>query len=441
MGTPIRLKRDLARHLAAGHPWIYADALERTRVCPQSPDRVGRSSQLGTRGATRVPTGGRHPRSDKASRGENEPDDGRTLRTDTRLSAGAVVDVLSPDGRFVARGLYDPDSPLAVRVWTRDRKVELDGTLVEQRLGEALRSRRGAIDPESTDAFRWANGEGDFLPGIVVDLYASVAVVRFDGAAVRVLRDAVAAAVVKLGAPLGVRHVYERSRGHVGSVLAGGPPPSPIEIRELGVRFAVDVIAGQKTGSFLDQRENRWRLRRYAAGEAVANLFCYTGGFSVHAALAGATEVVSVDSAAGALESARTNFVLNGLDPERYAFEAGDAFEWLERARTAGRRFGLVIVDPPSFAPSERAVAKALAAYRRLHAAALSIVVPGGVIAAASCSSHVGMELFLSALSDGAQFAHRSLRVLEVYGQPADHPSLPAFSEGRYLKMVIARTS
>jgi 23S rRNA (cytosine1962-C5)-methyltransferase len=171
----------------------------------------------------------------------------------------------------------------------------------------------------------------------------------------------------------------------------------------------------------------------------VANLFAYTGGFSVHAALAGATQVTSVDTAEPALEAARLNFVLNGLNPEAHAFDAKDAFEWLFGARSARRAFGLVIVDPPSFAPSEKSVGKALAAYRDVYASALGVVEPGGVIAACSCSSHVGMEELIGALRDAAVKAQRSLRVMELHGQPADHPTTPAFVEGRYLKMIVAR--
>jgi 23S rRNA (cytosine1962-C5)-methyltransferase len=385
----VLLRKPLERSLRAGHPWLYADAVQ-------------------------------------APRG---------------LATGAVVDIVSRDGKFAARGLYDAHSPIAVRVYTMSTGEAVDAALVRARLEAALRARRGAFDAHATDAFRWCNGEGDFLPGVVVDVYASVAVVRLDGEAVRVLRDAVTAALVAAGRPIGIHHVYERARGEKGEALHGGAPPSPVEVRELGVRWAVDVVRGQKTGFFLDQRENRAAVRPYAAGVEVANLFGYTGGFSVHAALAGAARVATVDSAAPALASARDNFQLNGIDPARHEFAAEDAFDWLTRARGDGRRFGLVVVDPPSFAPSERARPQALKAYRELNALALSVVAPGGVLAAASCSSHVTMDDFVGALRDAAVDARRPLRLLELRGQPADHPTLPAFPEGRYLKFVLARAS
>lgn len=354
-------------------------------------------------------------------------------------STGSAVDIIGADGKFVARGLYDARSPIAVRVATLDRAQPLDEAFVRARIRSALRARRGAFDAAATDAFRWVNGEGDFLPGVVVDVYGPVAVIRLDGDAVRVWRDWIVAALADEGRPLGIAHVLERSRGGQGALLYGAAPPSPVPIRENGVRFAVDVVRGQKTGFFLDQRENRRAIRPFCADADVVNLFGYTGGFSVHAALAGARRVITVDVAAPALADARANFALNGLDPARHGFDAEDAFSWLERAAAERRRFGLVVTDPPSFAPSEKALQKALAAYRDLHARALAVVDDGGILAAASCSSHVTLDAFVGTLRDAAARVRRPLRLLELRGQPADHPTPPAFAEGRYLKFVLAR--
>jgi 23S rRNA (cytosine1962-C5)-methyltransferase len=383
----LTLIKDLSRHVRAGHPWIWRDALAR-------------------------PPGA--------------------------IESGAVVDVHDRGG-FLARGLYDARSPIAVRIFTLDAHEDIDERLIGSRIEEALKSRRGAIDPAETNAFRMVHGEGDYLPGIVVDLYRDTAIVRFDGEAARAWAEAVANGVRAAARPLGVERIFERSRGATGRVLRGSEPPAIIEVRESGVRFAVDVLHGQKTGTFLDQRENRRAIRPYCVDLEVANLFSYAGGFSVHAALAGARRVTSIDSAAAALDSARDNFALNGLDPAQHTFECMDVFEWLAQARTKRRTFGLLIVDPPSFAPSEKSVDKALGAYRDLFAAALALVEPGGILAASSCSSHVDMESFLGALRDAGTKARRAMRVLEVRGQPADHPTVPAFKEGRYLKFVIAR--
>jgi 23S rRNA (cytosine1962-C5)-methyltransferase len=375
----VRLKKELARAIRGGHPWIYADALD-------------------------VPRG---------------------------LAMGSVVEIIGKNGNFLARGLYDSRSPIAVRIYTLDVKEQLDAAFFRRRLAAALSSRKFAAH---TNAFRWCNGEGDLLPGVVVDLYDHVAILRLDGDAIRAFREPLAAAIAELHS---VTHVYERSRGGRGEALHGGAPPNPVEIRENDVRFAVDVVHGQKTGFFLDQRENRRALQGWARDLEVANLFAYTGGFSVYAALAGARRVATVDSAAPAIEAARANFRLNGLDPEAHEFACEDAFAWL--ARQTGR-FGLVVTDPPSFAPSEKSVGRALSAYRDLNALALDAVKRGGLLAAASCSSHVGLEAFLGALRDAGEKARRPLRILEVRSQPADHPSLPAFPEGRYLKFVLLRT-
>ena len=382
----VRLRKPLERHLRAGHPWIFGAAIE---------------------GAA--------------------------------LATGSIVDVVNASGHFVARGLYDAASPIAVRVMTRDETEDIDAALVDGRLAAALAARATAYQPAETNAFRWCNGEGDFLPGVVVNVYAHVAVVRIDGEAARTLLPWAVASLVRLGQALGITHVIERSRGDKATMLWGDTPPAVIEIREAGVRMMVDVHHGQKTGSFLDQRENRRAIRPFATDEEVANLFSYTGGFSLHAALAGARSVTSVDTAAPALETARQNFSLNGLDPRDHHFAVADAFLWLERARRQGREFGLVIVDPPSFAPSERTLARALAAYRSLMTQAIGITRPGGILALSSCSSHVTAEAFLAALGDASASAQHQVRVLEVRGQPADHPTLPAFPEGRYLKFVIAQ--
>ncbi|HWE30063.1 MAG TPA: class I SAM-dependent methyltransferase [Polyangia bacterium] len=255
-------------------------------------------------------------------------------------STGSAVDIIGTDGKFVARGLYDAKSAIAVRVVTLDRGQPLDAALVRSRIALGLRARRGTIDAATTTAFRWLNGEGDFLPGVVIDVYGTVAILRLDGDAVRVWRDWIVAAIVDVGRTLGITHVYERSRGGRGEALHGGEPPSPIEIREHDVRFTVDIMKGQKTGFFLDQRENRRAIRAFAGGVDVVNLFGYTGGFSVNAALAGARRVTTVDVAAPALVDARANFALNGIDPALHGLtprtpSTGSSARALSSARSA----------------------------------------------------------------------------------------------------------
>jgi 23S rRNA (cytosine1962-C5)-methyltransferase len=412
----VRLVKPLERSVRAGHPWIFAEAIA-----------VGGEEA----GAGRGRKGG----------GERAQDLSQRLRGSRggAPATGCAVDVIGSDGKFVARGLYDADSPIAVRVATLDPRQALDAAFIRARVDSALRARQDIIDPRTTTAFRWLNGEGDFLPGVVVDVYGPVAILRLDGEAVRAWRDLVVSAIVAAGGALGISHVYERSRGGRGEALHGGAPESPVAIREHDVRFLVDVVRGQKTGFFLDQRENRRAIRAFSHGHDVVNLFGYTGGFSVNAALAGARRVTTVDVAAAAIEDAKRNFTANALDPAQHDFVVEDAFAWLERAHAERRQFGLVITDPPSFAPSQKALQKGLNAYRDLHAHALAVVAPGGTLAAASCSSHVTMDAFVGTLRDAAVAARRPLRLLELRGQPADHPTLPAFPEGRYLKFVLCR--
>jgi 23S rRNA (cytosine1962-C5)-methyltransferase len=379
------LRKNLARAIRQGHPWIYRDALA---VAP-------------------------------------------------RIADGALVLVESPDGRrTLGRGFWDARSPIAVRVLESPARTVDAAGLVAERVAGALERRLRLIDRARTDAFRWIHGEGDGLPGIHVDLYGAAASVRFDGAGPRAfyrdLGPRLAAAARARG--LALEAVVERE----GAVLLGSPPAGEIEVRENGLLFGVDLGRGQKGGLFLDQRDNRERVRGRAAGRRVLNLFGYTGGFSIYAAAGGAAQTTTVDLAGPAIAAARRNFARNGLPLERARLVAGDAFAFLEEAARAGERYDLVISDPPSFAPSARALPRALAAYRRLHRLAAAVTAPGGVLCAASCSSHVGRAAFLRTVEEGAARAGRRFVLDAVHGAAeADHPTLPAFPEGDYLKLAI----
>ncbi len=454
----IRLVKPLERSIRAGHPWIYRDALAIGGADAKGAAGARFAAAAGGRAVGGRAAGGRAAGGADAGRGAAATGAKGAARGDLRAGArglnpsdnggfsvggpstGSAVDIIGADGKFVARGLYDAKSAIAVRVVTLDRGQPLDAALIRSRIALGLRARRGTIDAATTTAFRWLNGEGDFLPGVVIDVYGTVAILRLDGDAVRVWRDWIVAAIVDVGRALGITHVYERSRGGRGEALHGGEPPSPIEIREHDVRFTVDVMKGQKTGFFLDQRENRRAIRALRRRSRRRQLL------RLHRRLqrqrrARAAPIASRPSTSPRRRSSTraANFALNGIDPALHGFDAEDAFDWLERARTQRRTFGLVITNPPSFAPSEKALQKALTAYRDLHARALAIVDEGGIFVAASCSSHVTMDAFIGTLRDAADKTRRPLRLLEVRGQPADHPTTPAFVEGRYLKCVICR--
>lgn len=363
--------------------------------------------------------------------------------------AGTIVRVASEGGEPIGCGVYDPSSPIAVRVWGLGPDARLDAATFLARVERALAVRRPLFADGSTTAYRILNGEGDRTPGFVLDRYGDVAVLRLDGDGARAVAPTLTQDLEPLLRGVGITTLLEReparadaSREAKRIAVRFGPERSRVEVKEHGVPFVVDVMRGQKTGAFLDQRENRARIgdlvrRRAEAGlrTRVLNLFSYTGGFSLRAALAGG-EVTSVDVAAQAHATAQESFRLAGADPRAHAFVAADAFAFLESAKSRGEAWDVIISDPPSFAPSEKAKPKALHAYRSLHRACVDVLAAGGHFVAASCSSHVPAEDFLATLDDAA-LCRSDLRVLELHGAPPDHPSLPSFPEGRYLKLAV----
>ena len=391
----VELRKRLERTIGGGHPWVYRDALAGT---PRLPD-------------------------------------------------GAVVQLASRNGRPLAIGFWDARSPIAVRVLGDATAIGDVPTLVGQRIAAALARRLALIDRRETDAFRWIHGEADGLPGVHVDVYGEAASIRCDGGGAAAfyrglpaqLREAARAAGIAL------RTIVERRSARRGAgggedrtaVVLGAPPDDEIEVRENGLRFGVDLLHGQKGGLFLDQRDNRALVRTLASGRRVLNLFGYTGGFSVYAAAGGARTTVTVDAATPAIAAARRNFERNGLPAGDARFVAGDAFAFLERAARERERFDVVISDPPSFAPSRRALATGLRAYRRLHRLCAAVTAPGGTLCAASCSSHVDRATFLATVRDGAGDAGRRFRLHEVRGSGADHPVVAQFPEGDYLKFAV----
>ncbi len=392
----LELVKDLAHHLRQGHPWVFRNAL------------------------------GRLP----------------------RLPAGEVVDV-TRQGKFVVRGLYDPVSPIAVRVFAQAESEPVDAALFARRVLQAAMLRREVIDLERTDAFRLVHGESDFLPGVVADLYAGFVVLKLYSAALTPHRPALVEAI--RAAWPGLRGVFGRDEvgredndegtdpGGGGKVLFGEAPPDRVAIREEGLRLWVDVRSGQKTGLFLDQRENRFALRRYARDREVLNCFAYSGGFSVSAALGGARRVVSLDLDGDAIALARENFELNQIDPARHDFMVGDVFKWLAQWKKSGRRFDLIVLDPPAFAKSQAKVQAALGGYAAMNRAALQILRPDGILCTASCSARVSPEAFAGAVADAAGKIDVPLQLLEERGQPPDHPVSVRFPQGRYLKFFVYR--
>lgn len=334
-------------------------------------------------------------------------------------------------------GYWDARSPIAVRVLEPGPLPDPDSA-VQDRLAAALRKRLDRLDRDRTNAFRWVHGEADRLPGIHVDLYDDVAVVRFDGDGAPAFYRDIGARLAEAARPLDLRAVLDRQTG---ARLFGRGAPRKFEVRENGLRFEVSPGVGGKGGLFLDQRENREEVERRASGRSVLNLFGYTGGFSLYAARGGAKSTDTVDVARPAIAAAKRNFELNGFPLDRAGFHAADVFEFLEEAAGRRRLWDLVISDPPSFAPNQGARGTAKKAYTRLHRGAAKVTAPGGILCAASCSSHFQREEFLASVEAGARLAGRKFTLEELRGGGFDHPVLGAFPEGDYLKVAFGRIS
>ncbi|NUO47771.1 MAG: class I SAM-dependent rRNA methyltransferase [Polyangiaceae bacterium] len=353
---------------------------------------------------------------------------------------GDAVDLVDAKGEALGVGLYDEKSPIAVRVYGRAGR--LDGASIASGVERAVAIRDRMYDPGTTTALRLCHGEGDRVPGVVLDRYASVAVLRTDGDAIARWVDDLVPRLARILEPRGIETLLVRlvgggPEGDKTRLAWGKPAPETIDVLEHKMTMEVDVLRGQKTGAFLDQRENRARVRELSKGRRrVLNLFSYAGGFSVAAALGGAAEVTSVDIAAKAHATAQRTFKKNGIELAKHRFVTADALVYVEELAKRNERFDLVISDPPSFAPNEKAVQRALSSYVKLHRACARLLAPGGIFCASSCSSHVPMERFVGTLDDAA-LDRSDLRILEMRGAGEDHPTIAAFPEGRYLKFVV----
>jgi 23S rRNA (cytosine1962-C5)-methyltransferase len=323
--------------------------------------------------------------------------------------------------------------------------VPLDDALWRKRLEAAVALRRSLGLDDRAGAARLVNSEGDDLSGLIVDRYGEYLAVQVTALAMARRLEALADMLGEIVAPRGILlRGAERGLAKLEGlqlpdrVLRGAGPPGPIFVTEHGLKFGVDLAEGQKTGYYLDQRDNRHAAARYARGRRVLDMFCYSGGFAVAAAVAGgARSVLAVDSSAKAAALAKANADLNGA--ASVTVETADAFEKLDALRAAGERFGMVVLDPPKFARSRAALDDALRAYHRINRVAVDLLEPGGVLVTCSCSGSVSREVFLEMLGGVAQRSGRGLQILESRGAAPDHPVSASCLEGEYLKCVIAR--
>ncbi len=358
---------------------------------------------------------------------------------------GAVVDVMQPDGRWIARGLYNPLSRLKVRLYTWNAAETIDEGFLLQRIASAIR-RRTPLDLEGDEqSVRLVFSEADGLSGLIVDRYGPFLVVQFTAAAMYHRRDAILAGLVEQLRPQGVLVRIDQQTAKVEGMVAGDEvsfgriPEEAITISEKGLKYEVNLRQSQKTGLYLDQRDNREAAARYLRGKKVLDICCYVGGFSLSAARLGGAEVLGIDASAWAVEQATRNASLNQLSNVR--FEVGDMFDTLTKLGEQGAKFDGVILDPPRLAGSRENVASALRAYERLNRAALRLLPAGGILITCSCSGRVQRPEFLHMLQETGRRLGRDLMVLESRAAAPDHPVNLSCPETDYLKCVIAEAS
>jgi 23S rRNA (cytosine1962-C5)-methyltransferase len=385
----VYLKKGREKPVLSGHPWIFSGAVEKVE-------------------------------------GESDHAD--------------LADVYDYKTTWLARGLYNPKSQIRVRVLTWE-KEEIDAAFFSRRLSQAAALREQLPSP-STDSYRLVNGEGDFLPGLVVDRYGEFLICQFYTAGIDALKAVVVEALATLFKPRGV---YDHSEGGVRDeeglppsvgVVTGEEPPEVIRIQENGISFLVDIRKGQKTGFFLDQRDNRALLATLARDKTVLNCFAYTGGFSAYALKAGARRVVSVESSKPALELARRSFDLNSFSVGEGDLLRADAFSYLKNSTEA---FDIIVLDPPSLAPRRGDVEAAAGGYKFLNLHALRLLEPGGLLFTFSCSSHISSDLFQKIVFGAAVDAGRRVQIVKRLGHAPDHPVSLHHPEGEYLKGLLLK--
>lgn len=359
-------------------------------------------------------------------------------------ASGATVTVIDASGTPLARAAWSPDSQIRARIWTFDPTASVDADFIGRAVRRAAQARDDMLDARHTAA-RLVHGESDGLPGVIADRYGEVVVVQLLAAGAERWREALADAFAALP---GVTCVTERSDADV-RTLEGLPPRTgvlrgtlarPPRIVEDGLAYEVDTAGGQKTGFYLDQRDNRARIRTLAHDARVLNAFCYTGGFTLAALAGGARHVTSIDSSADAIAQARANLDLNPVLPaDRATWVEADAFADLRRLRNEGASFDLVVMDPPKFAPTAAHAERAARAYKDVNLLALKLLAPGGRLATFSCSGGVPADLFQKIVAGAALDAGCGAQILQRLGPAADHPVALAFPEGDYLKGLLLR--
>jgi len=367
-------------------------------------------------------------------------------RLNGRARPGDTVEVVAANGRPLAKAAWSPESKIRARVWTFDPDESVDDAFFKRRIQAAVDRRQLTPALRGQEGLRLIHGESDGLPGLIADRYGDTVVLQLTATGPEKWRQAIIRALQRASG--GVR-IYERSDSSVRRLeglapvtgwVHGEAPNEPLTIVENALCLRVDVVAGHKTGFYLDQRDNRLLTRTLAAGRATLNCFCYTGGFSLQALAGGATHVLSIDSSGPALATARENLALNPqLAAHRAEWREADVFSELRLLKSAGRRFDLIILDPPKFAPSAAHAERATRAYRDINAFGFRLLNPGGLLMTYSCSGGIRSEHFQQIVADAAVDAGREARILHRLAASADHPVALHFSEGEYLKGLLCQ--
>jgi len=360
--------------------------------------------------------------------------------------SGDTLAVRDVAGNFLAWATYNADSQITARVWSWHEKDVIDANFFRTKITNALEARRTLAISKSGNGMRIIHGESDGLPGLIVDTYGDVLVMQLGSAGPEHWRDTLADILQELLSPV---CIYERSDSD-GRELEGLPKrngvlrgalPATVEVLENGLRFAVDVAEGQKTGYYLDQRDNRAFTGELAQGKDVLNCFCYTGGFSLYALRGGARSVLSIDSSQEALEIAQRNVELNGLDASKAEWQCADVFEALRKLRDQNRKFDLIILDPPKFAPTAAFAEKASRAYKDINLLGFKLLRPGGLLFTYSCSGGINDDLFQKIIAGAALDAGVDAQIVKKLHAAPDHPVLLSFPEGAYLKGLVLRVA
>jgi 23S rRNA (cytosine1962-C5)-methyltransferase len=369
---------------------------------------------------------------------------GAVARVDGNPEPGLTVDVLAANRQFLGRAAYSPSSQIRARVWTFNPSEQVETDFFRRQLKNAILARAD-IKSAHTNAFRLVYAESDGLPGLIVDRYADVLVLQSLTAGSEYWKDTLADLLLEI---TGLKEIYERSDADVRELeglsskvgcLRGNVPHAPFPILENDLQFNVNLETGHKTGYYLDQRENRLRVRELAEGRDVLDCFCYTGGFSVNALAGGAKSVLSVDASAGALALCCQNVSLNSFPVSRHSALEGDVFQLLRKFRDEGKSFDMIILDPPKFAPTAAQAERAARGYKDINLLGFKLLRPGGLLITFSCSGGVDAALFQKIVASAALDAGVQAQIIEHLGQASDHPVALNFPEGAYLKGLVCR--